>query len=247
MKLVHENQYGLIKNKSIQDCLGWAFEYLYQCKHSRRGIVVLKLDFEKAFDVVEHLVILKMMEAKGFPARWIKWVHDILSSAKSSVILNGVPSKEFNCKRGVRQGDPLSPLLFVLAADLLQSIINKAFDDGSLAPPFPQNSELPFRIVQYVDDTLLVLQGQSEQLIALKNILQLFALSTGLNINYQKSCLVPINISNERAIELAAVFGCSLGSFPFTYLGLPLGTTKPQVKDFAPLICRVERWLSASS
>jgi hypothetical protein len=149
-----------------------------------------------------------MMEAKGFPARWIKWVHDILSSAKYTVILNGVPSKEFNCKRGVRQGDPLSPLLFILAADLLQSIINKAFDDGSLVPPFPQNSELPFRIVQYVDDTLLVLQGQSEQLIALKNILQLFALSTGLNINYQKSCLVPINISNERAIELAAVFGC---------------------------------------
>jgi hypothetical protein len=109
-----------------------------------------------------------MMEAKGFPARWIKWVHDILSSAKSSVILNGVPSKEFNCKRGVRQGNPLSPLLFVLAADLLQSIINKALDDGSLAPPFPQNFELPFHIVQYADDALLVLQGQSEQLIALK-------------------------------------------------------------------------------
>lgn len=58
---------------------------------------------------------------------------------------------------------------------------------------------------------------------------------------------MPININNERTLELANVFGCSLGSFPFTYLGLPLGTTKPPVKDFAPLICRIERRLSASS
>lgn len=54
LRLVHENQYGFIKTKSIQDYLGWAFEYPYQCKHSRREIVILKLDFEKDFYVIEH-------------------------------------------------------------------------------------------------------------------------------------------------------------------------------------------------
>ena len=117
--VIHQNQYGFIKGRNIQDCLGYAFEYLHLCHQSKEPIIILKLDFEKAFDKVEYKTIIAMLRAKGFGPRWINWVHNILQSASTSVLLNGVAGKKIICNRGVRQGDPHSPLLYVITADLL--------------------------------------------------------------------------------------------------------------------------------
>ena len=80
-KLVHLNQYGFIKKRTIQDCLVWSFEYLYLCHKSRKELVILKLDFEKAFDRIEHKAMLEIMKKKGFGDKWITWMELIFSTA----------------------------------------------------------------------------------------------------------------------------------------------------------------------
>ena len=71
--------------------------------------------------------MIEIMRNMGFNDKWLGWIKCIFASGKSAVLLNGVLGRHFHCKCGVRQGDPLSPLIFVLAADLLQAAINDAF------------------------------------------------------------------------------------------------------------------------
>jgi hypothetical protein len=224
MQLIHENQYGFIESRTIQDCLSWAYEYLHMCHNSKRATVILKLDFEKAFDKVEHEFILQVLQPKGFGPKWCHWIQQILASATSSVLLNGVP------------GDPLSPLLFVLAADFLQTIVNDAMSQGHLTRPLPLNSTPNFPIIQYVDDTLVILPAEVNQLLHLKSLLLSFGDATGLKVNYGKSNLIPINVDEDLLHMLVAALNCQQGSLPFTYLGLPLSTTKPRKESFMPLL-----------
>jgi hypothetical protein len=235
LDIVHDNQYGFLQSRNIQDCVGWAYEYIHQCKQVGSPSIILKLDFAKAFDTVEHEAILKVFENMGFDNRWLMWLKMLMSSGTSEVLLNGVPGKKFNCRRGVRQGDPLSPLLFVGVSELLQAMVNYLFRDGTIKAPLNiPNTDFP--IIQYADDTLLVMQACSLQLSALKSVLEEFAQASGLRVNYAKSAIMSINISDDLLATLAESFGCQVGSLPFTYLGLPMGTTKPTVHDLSPLV-----------
>ena len=247
LKIVHKNQYGFLKGRTIQDCLAWDFGYIYQCEASKKEIILLKLDFAKAFDTIDHAAMLKIMKSMGFDNnKWMKWIEIIFNSGMSSVLLNGTPGRKFHCRRGVRQGDLLSPLIFVLAADLLQTAINKAFRDNILTAPIPPSNGMDYPVVQYADDTILVMPACVHQLLAMKEILNKYVASTGLHINFHKSSMIPLNLSDASAQNLAAAFQCSIGQMPFTYLGLPMGTTKPTVLDLMPLVDRIERKLSAN-
>lgn len=119
LHVVYPNQYGFIRNRTIRDCLAWSYEYIHQCHQSKWEIIIPKLDFKKAFGTVGHSTIIQVMRHLGFSERWLDWVHAVLSSGSSAVLLNGVPEKIFKCKRDLRQGGPLPLLLFVLAAKLL--------------------------------------------------------------------------------------------------------------------------------
>ena len=131
--------------------------------------------------------------------------------------------------------------------DLLRSMANHARSQNLLNLPIPLQYSEDFPILQYADDTLVIMEACPLQISALKNVLQDFSTSAGLNVNYAKSMLVPINVEENRTNLLAQLFGCAVGSLPFTYLGLPLGLTKPKVIDFLPLVTKCERRLAFTS
>jgi hypothetical protein len=136
--------------------------------------------------MVDYKAIINMLKHLGFGERFISWITNILTSASTSIILNGVPGKTIRCTRGVRQGDPLSPLLFVITAELLQIIINQAWHEGILELPLEYSYGQDYPIIQYADGTLLIMPADSSHLMAMKEILEKFTISTGFKINFRK-------------------------------------------------------------
>jgi hypothetical protein len=119
--------------------------------------MILKLDFSKAFDTVSWEALFSIMHIRGFDAKWMSWIEELLTSAKTAILLNGIPGNWINIKRGLRQGDPLSPLLFIVVVDVLQQAIKQSALNGLLRHPILEDQ--PYPVLQYADDTLIVLQG----------------------------------------------------------------------------------------
>jgi len=173
--------------------------------------MLFKLDFAKAFDTIEHDPMINIMNNMGFNDKRLSWIKSIFSSSRSSILLNGVPGRQFHCRRGVCQGDPLSPLIFVLAADLLQSAINDAYRNGLIQLPFPSNGQMDYPIVQYANNTIFLMPSCPCQALIIKNILTNYAQSIGLKINFHKSTLIPINLEQDLATQIALIVECSIG------------------------------------
>lgn len=98
--------------------------------------------------------------------------------------------------------------------------------------------------MQYADDALLIMEVDARQLVFMKALLNNFVEIIGLKVSFSKSIMVPINIFEDKLDQLSRTFGCSKGSLPFTYLGLPLSLTKPKLDDFLPMVNKCESRLA---
>jgi hypothetical protein len=186
--------------------------------------VLCKLDLEKAYDHVNWDFVLYLLHRCGFGERWRAWIEWCISSVRFSILVNGSPEGFFNSSRGIRQGDPLSPLLFVLVMEALSKLVNASVEQGLLngftvgARVF---SELVVSHSLFADDTLIFCEASSEQILYVRLILLCFEAVSGLRVNLGKSVIVAIG-EVENMGALANILGCSVAGLPMKYLGMPL-------------------------
>ena len=135
--------------------------------------MLLKVDLAKAFDSVAWPFLLEVLQRVGFPQRWRDWISIILSTASTKVVVNGRPGRRICHARGLRQGDPLSPLLFVIIMEVLNALIAEA-DAQHMLTPLPGNA-IKYRASIYADDLVIFLRPHPEDFICIRQLLELFA------------------------------------------------------------------------
>jgi hypothetical protein len=221
--IISEEQMGFIHDRNIKDCLCIAFEAA-NLLHNKAfgGNLALKIDISKAFDTLEWPFLLKVLSCYGFNDLFCNWIHVILKSAWLSISINGKSEGYFNCSRGVRQGDPLSLLLFCLAEDVLSRSISKLVHDGKLdLIKGTRHIHVPSHTF-YADDLMVFCKGKLSGLNALKDLFDNYALQSGHSINTTKSTIFSGSITQGRLNLIVNLLNFQIGSLPFNYLGNPI-------------------------
>jgi hypothetical protein len=216
-KLVAANQSAFVKGRSIHDNYMMVQHSIKSLHKKRVSSLFLKLDISKAFDSVSWAFLIEVLSHLGFGNIWRNLISNLLASS-TQVMLNGSPGLPIRHQRGLRQGYPLSPMLFVLIMDVLSSLFLLA--EGLLHNL--QGANVRNRISIYADDVVLFIQPMVEELNCVKMILDCFGSASGLVCNMNKSCAIPIRCSEQVVQQGCNLLLCSSASFPCTYLGLPI-------------------------
>ena len=222
--MISETQTTFMKDRQILDGVLIENEVVDEARKLKKELMLFKVDFEKAYDSVDWTYLDEVMRKMAFPVLWRKWIKECISTATTSVLVNGSPTHEFPLEKGLRQGDPLSPFLFLLAAEglnvMMSGLVNTNLFEGYM---LGTHNALVVSHLQFADDTLMLGVKSWGNVRALRAVLLLFETMFVLKVNFNKSMLVGVNISESWLVEAATLLNCKVGKVPFMYLSLSIG------------------------
>ena len=186
--VISESQSAFIKGRQILDGILVANEIVDKARKYKKELILFKVDFEKAYDTVDWGYRDDMMSKMGFPSLWRKWITECVGTAIASVLVNGSPTDEFPLGRGLRQGDPLSPFLFLIAAEGL-NVLMESLTRNNLFSGFQVgvNALTTVSHLQFADDTLLLGDKSWANIRAMRATLLLFQSLSGLKVNFLRA------------------------------------------------------------
>ena len=199
-------------------------------KTGEKGLIC-KLDIEKAYDSVNWQFLMSVMQKIGFGVKWREWIWSCISTVKFSVLINGEPAGFFSSSKGLRQGDPLSPYLFIMGMEVLSALIRRVVEGGCISGcriRRGRGQALNISHLLFADDAIVFCEAKKDDMTFLSWILCWFEAALGLRINLAKSEIIPVG-EVEEILEMAVELGYKVGQLPSTYLGLPLGAPNKAV------------------
>jgi hypothetical protein len=186
-KVISPTQTAFMRGRNILEGVVILHETVHEMHRKNLSGIIFKIDFEKAYDKVKWSFLLQTLRMKGFSAKWISWIHTFISGGSVAVNVNDDIGHFFQTKKGLRQGDPLSPLLFNIVADMLAVLLRRAEEHEQIGGIVPHLIEGGLSILQYADDTILFLEHDLDKARNMKLILAAFEQVSGLKINFHKS------------------------------------------------------------
>jgi exonuclease III len=220
--IISPEQSGYIEGRQILDSVILAHEVIHSLQKTKTPGMLLKLDLSKAFDKISWEYMKELLLAFGFEELWVTWILNLTSTAFFSILVNGVPSRPFTPSRGIRQGDPLSPFLFIIMVEGLSRSIHAAVGNGSLEGLSLHGISPPISHSQFVDDTLLMGSPTVKEANSILQILQTFSDASGLDCNKDKSLIFFFNTPPPVQRHISDLLGFQRSSLPSKYLGIPL-------------------------
>ena len=214
-QLINEDQTGFMKNRYIGDNLRLIYDIIAHLDESKSPGLLLNIDFEKAFDSVNWNFMFKALKAFGFQHGFCRWIETFYKNSKSCVIVNGQASQWFHINRGCRQGDPLSPYLFILCVEILALMIRENNDVKGI-----KINNVEHKLSQYADDTEFLLDGNRTSFETAINLLLKFGRVSGLKISIEKTSAVWLGSEKNSNVRYMTHFDMVWNPQKFKILGI---------------------------
>ncbi|XP_023634308.1 uncharacterized protein LOC111829455 [Capsella rubella] len=249
--LISETQSAFVPGRLISDNILIAQEMFHGLRTNqacKNKFMAIKTDMSKAYDRVEWEFVERLLRKFGFSEKWISWVMFCVSSVEYNVLINGQPQGSIIPERGLRQGDPLSPYIFILCTEVLIANIRRAEGAKQISGIKVANKSPPISHLLFADDSLFFCKANKEQGAVILDILKRYELVSGQQINFAKSSIqFGHKVDEVTKTEIQGVLGITTMGGMGTYLGLPESIGGPKTKVFSFVQDRLNNHISGWS
>ena len=220
-------------------------------KQGKGGLLGIKIDMSKAYDRVEWSFVFQVLRCFGVSEKMVGIIHQCMSTASFAILLNGCPLERRMASRGLRQGDPLYPYLFIIVTEVLSRLLLREETRGSFHGINIGRTILSISHLMFADDTILFFRARQDEVCAIWSCISKYQEWSGQRVNIQKPGLMfSKNCSERRKRDISGFLGIQECDKEIYYLGNPLFLGRNRGKSFAKLKKRVhdrlEGWMAKS-